>query len=162
MSVRRAIFVLALAGLVLAGPAGLADELRVTVSQAEVMPLIVQQIRLRLNVEAVALGIINSFTEEVVLKAAYGVWEQFIGTALPLGQGVAAILRTGSMYANNNIADDPRILRPQLLQGMSAVLGVPLIADHGPLAERVTMTSKGRAMRPFFCHFLSCALERKL
>ncbi len=116
-----------------AAAADLADELRVTISQAEVLPLIVQQITLRLNAETVALGIINSFTEEVVLKAAYGIWEQFIGTALPLEQGVAAILRTGSMYANNNIADDPRIMRPQLLQGMRAVLGVPLIADHGPL-----------------------------
>ena len=87
--------------------------------------------------ETVALGMINSFTEEVVLKAAYGVWEQFIGTALPLGQGVAAILRTGSLYANNNIANDPRISRLELFQGISALLGVPLIADHGPLGMLV-------------------------
>ncbi|NTU63437.1 MAG: PAS domain S-box protein [Chloroflexi bacterium] len=54
-----------------AAAAGLADELRVAVSQAEVLPLIVQQIRPWLEIEAAALGIVDLFTEEVVLKAAH-------------------------------------------------------------------------------------------
>ncbi len=117
-----------------AAVAGLAAKLRVAASQAEVLPLIVQQIRQWLEIEAVALGMIDSFTEEVVLKAAHGVWTQFIGRALPLGQGVAAsILRTGSIFASNSLDNDPHIMRPELLQGMRALLVTPLIADSGPL-----------------------------
>jgi PAS domain S-box-containing protein len=120
-----------------AAAAGLAAELRAAVSQAEILPLIVQQTRQWLKAEAVALGLINAYTEEVVLKAALGVWEQYLEVALPLGQGIAAILRTGNMYASNDPANDPQVMRPQLLQGMSALLAVPLIADHDPLGMLV-------------------------
>ena len=117
-----------------AAAAGLADELRVAVSQAEVLPLIVQKIRQWLEIEAAALGLVDLFTAEVILKAAYGVWTQYLGTTLPLSQGVAAsIMRTGSVFASNSLNDDPHIMRPDLLQGMRALLVAPLVADNGPL-----------------------------
>ena len=108
--------------------------MRVAASQAEVLPLIVQQVQRWLEIETAALGVINSYTEEVVLKAAYGIWQQYLGLALPLAEGVAAaIIRTGNIYTSNSLADDPHIMRPELLQGMRALLAVPLIADGGPL-----------------------------
>jgi PAS domain S-box-containing protein len=125
-----------------AAVAGLADELRVAVSQAEVLPLIVQQIGKWLEIEAVALGLINHFTAEIVLKAAAGVWAQHLGTALPLQQGVAdSILQSGQAFATNDSSHDPRILRPELLQGVRALLVVPLVAENGTLG----MLAVGRA-----------------
>ena len=117
-----------------AAVAGLANDLRVAVSQAEVLPLIVQKTGQWLAIEAAALGMLDLFTNEIVLKAASGVWKQFIGSALPLSQGVAAsILRTGEIFASNRLDNDPHIMRPELLQGMQALLAVPLVADSGPL-----------------------------
>ncbi|HSD84799.1 MAG TPA: GAF domain-containing protein [Anaerolineae bacterium] len=117
-----------------AAAAGLAATLRTTTSQAEVLPLIVEQIKSWLEIEAVALGVIDSFTEEVVAKATYGVWEQFLGNSLPLGQGAAAtIMRTGGIFASNDLDDNPHIRRPELLQGMRALLVAPLTTDSGPV-----------------------------
>jgi PAS domain S-box-containing protein len=117
-----------------AATAGLANELRVAVSQAAVLPLIVQQIGQWLEIEAAVLGVIDHFTTEIVLKAASGVWTKHLGTTLPLNQGVAAsILRAGEVFTTNHAADDLHIMRPELLQGMRALLVVPLIADSGPL-----------------------------
>ncbi|CAG0929553.1 Sensor histidine kinase ResE [Thermoflexales bacterium] len=128
-----------------AAVAGLAAALRTATSQAEALPLIVEQVKHWLEIEAVALGLIDLFTEEVVLKAAHGVWEQFLGTSLPLGQGVAAtIMHTGNMFASNDLDANPHIARHELLQGIGALLVVPLDADSGPLG----MLAVGRTL-PF-------------
>ncbi len=117
-----------------AAVAGVAAVLRSTVSQAEVLPLIVEQVKQWLEIEAIALGVIDSFTEEVVLKAAHGVWTQYLGQSLPLSQGVAAdILRTGTMFASNSLDDNPHIVRSELLQGMRALLVVALMVDREPV-----------------------------
>jgi PAS domain S-box-containing protein len=128
-----------------AAVAGLAAALRSAASQAEVLPLIVEQVKHWLEIEAAALGVIDSFTEEVVLKAAHGVWTQYLGKSLPLSQGVAAnIMRTGTMFASNDLDDNPHIMRPELLQGLRALLVVPLVVDSDPLG----MLAVGR-MTPF-------------
>jgi PAS domain S-box-containing protein len=129
-----------------AAVADLAAELRNAGSQAEVLPLIIQQVRRWLEIDAAALGTIDYFTKEVVLRAAYGVWGQFLGSSLPLGQGVAAsIMRSGDIFASNNLDNDPHIMRPELLQDIRALLVVPLVADSGPLG----MLAVGRVAAPF-------------
>ena len=63
-----------------AAVASLSAALRTATLQSEVLPLIAQQISSWLEVEAVALGLIDTFTSEIVLRAAYGPWSTFLGT----------------------------------------------------------------------------------
>lgn len=149
-----------------AAVAGLADQLRMAVSQAEVLPLIVQQIEQWLTIEAAALGIIDHFTEEVVLKATYGVWTEHLGTTLPLNEGVAAgIMPTGKAFSSNNPAADPHILRPELLRDIPALLVVPLAADSGPLGmlavgRTAPFSEEDRRLLSLLANIAAGALQR--
>ena len=128
-----------------AAVASLSAALRTATLQSEVLPLIAQQISSRLEVEAVALGLIDTFTSEIVLRAAYGPWSAFLGTSLPLAQGLAAeVLQANGPFINNSLPDDPHIVRHELLQGIRAFSAVPLIAESQPIG----VLAVGR-MEPF-------------
>ncbi len=117
-----------------AATASLASTLRTAVTQAEILPLVLDQANHWLEVESSAIGLNNPAGTDLVLHAARGPWANFIGDSLPLSHGVAAqIVRSGRAYASNDLPTDPQVIRTELLLGLRAMIAVPLLAENTTL-----------------------------
>ena len=129
----------------LAAIASLSTALRFVTSQTAVLADTVQQVRQWINVDAVALGVIDDFARQITLKAAYGAWEKWLGEALPLDRGLAAVIfQNRQTVAFDDVSTVPLVQRTDLLNEIHAFMAAPLQTEQTPLG----ILAVGRA-QPF-------------
>lgn len=104
--------------------------LRTIARRAEMLPVIADQLLALFAADGAAIEILNLATGQLVTELGRGIWAPLTGKVIPPGAGVSAqVLATGASYLNNDIQQEHRVLNPDLLQGMQAVAGVPLVAQ---------------------------------
>ncbi len=110
--------------------AALSAALRTAASRAEMLPAIVEQLVELLDADAISIAICDEKTGGELVEAAYGGWREFVGTSLPAGEGLNAVIRkTLKPYVSGDIEQDPNRPDPAWLRcGIRAVAGVPLLA----------------------------------
>jgi PAS domain S-box-containing protein len=117
----------------LSAVAAIATALRAADSYAEMLPLILDKIAELMDAEAASLGVLEQTEngEQLVLSAAHGAWERKVGLKLDAQHGLYAhVVQTRRPYKTADAYHDPLVARPELLNGVSAVAAVPLIAQE--------------------------------
>lgn len=110
--------------------ATLSTALRSSTTRADMLPIIVDQIMELLKPDGTALALREPVSGEIVIEIARGKWSNWIGVRLRSGEGISShVIDTGSPYLNNNIFEDGRFARPELISDLQCVACVPLIAQ---------------------------------
>ncbi|NWF74961.1 MAG: GAF domain-containing protein [Nitrospirae bacterium] len=111
--------------------ATLSTALRSSTTRTDMLPIIVGQIMELLRTDGVALAFRDPLLEEIVFEIARGKWSNWVGVRLRSDEGISSyVMGSGKPYLNNNIFEDERFARPELLGELQCVACVPLIA-HG-------------------------------
>ncbi len=105
--------------------------LRTAATRAEMLPVILDQLRNLIRAAGAAVGMRDPATGETVIELAVGSAASYSGARIPPGQSVTGhVIATGQIYSNDDARTDPRLFRPELLGDMRAVICVPLIAQE--------------------------------
>ncbi len=108
--------------------AALGAALRNAPTRGEMLPVIVYQVIHLLQADGAALLMHDPATGQSVVVLAGGSWTYLTGTRLPPGQGVVGhVIAAGRPAVNRASQTDLQLARPDLLQALQAVAGVPLI-----------------------------------
>lgn len=111
--------------------ATLATALRAARSRNQMMPLILEQVMDLLNADAAAIATRDTLTGGTALELAKGAWEHLSGALLPPDTGLSEIVyRTARLYHSNSAGDDSRLYHRSVLNAVTALAGVPLIAEE--------------------------------
>ena len=111
--------------------AALSQALRSTVTQAEMLPIIINQTVSLLHVDSANLEILDLNTGDSITAAVHGKWTPKLGGRIPRGSGLDTyILESGKPYLNNDLQHDPRLLDPSPIGNTRAAAGAPLIAQE--------------------------------
>lgn len=109
--------------------AQVASALRVAANRAEMLPIILDQLLLVLNVDGAALEMLDPASGDLTTELGRGIWEAATGTLIPAGAGLSAhVLADGQPYINNDARNDSRLFRPDLFGTSRAIAGVPLVS----------------------------------
>ncbi len=108
-----------------------AETVRMAHTRAELAPVILEQLENLLEASGVALILIDSETGEAYAEMGLGVCVDWTGVRLSPGAGVTGmVIETGQPYRHDHVLSDPRIIRPDLIEGMQAAVCVPLTAQE--------------------------------
>ncbi len=108
-----------------------ATALRRTQTRAEMLPVLLDQLLILLDVSGASLAISDSVTGEIVFEIARGEWTKWTGLRLPASEGVSGyVMKTGTPYLNNDLFKEPLFMRPDLIGELRAAACVPLIAQN--------------------------------
>lgn len=115
--------------------------LRSQSTRAEMLPVIVDQLQSLFAADGAAIELLDAEGKQMVTAISRGVWAELAGVIVPAGSGVTAgVLATGAPYLNNNIQQESRLVRPDLLAGMHSMAGVPLV-EQGRMQGTLWITS---------------------
>jgi PAS domain S-box-containing protein len=117
----------------LSAVAAIATALRAANAYAEMLPLILNKIAELMDAEAASFGALEQTEdgEKLVIKAACGVWQHKVQQKLDVQHGLYAhVVQTRRPHKTADAYHDPMVARPDLLNGISAVAAVPLIAQE--------------------------------
>ncbi len=105
--------------------------LRVAATRDDMLPIIVAQTLDILQVDGIALAMVDPDTQETVISLAYGAWVDRTGMRLPTGAGVSGqVIATGRLYVNNAAQSDPNFLWRDVRSNFQAVACTPLIEQQ--------------------------------
>ncbi|MGA9398902.1 MAG: GAF domain-containing protein, partial [Anaerolineaceae bacterium] len=103
-------------------------------STSELLDAIVDQINNAISMDGLAFSLYESHHEGMKLEHGRGRWKKFKNYTIPLNQaGIEAIFKTRQNYINNKIAPDPERGDYEILEGLVAVVGIPLITEDKPI-----------------------------
>ena len=103
-------------------------------STSELLDGIVDQINNAISMDGLAFSLYESRREGMKFEHGRGRWKKFKNYTIPLHQaGIEAIFKTRQNYINNKITPDPERGDYEILEGLVAVAGIPLIADDNPI-----------------------------
>lgn len=103
--------------------------LRAANSRTEMFPILLRQVMDLFNANAASVDLRDHVTNEAFVAASLGTWAPSQGYRIPAGHGLTnRVLATGQPYVNADIHSDPNFARPDLLENVNAVAGLPLIA----------------------------------
>ena len=110
--------------------AAVSTALRAAQARAEMLPIILDQLLGLLKVEGAALAFRDPLTGEAVIELARGVWAHHTGLRLPPDEEISGrIIAVGQPYVNNDVRGDLFSTLSDLVNGLHAVAGAPLIAQ---------------------------------
>ncbi len=94
----------------------------------EVLNGAMEEVTRVLGVEASAVSLVDEETNEVVLKAQYGLRYSHLGMRIPLGEGLSGIvIRTGEPLITGDVSQDPRLaVREFAREKVQAMVMVPI------------------------------------
>jgi PAS domain S-box-containing protein len=85
----------------------ISEALRVADTRDDMLPIVVAQTLDILQVDGIALTMIDPATQETVISLAYGAWMDKTGVRLPAGAGISGqVIATGRLYVNNAAQSD--------------------------------------------------------
>ena len=99
-------------------------------TRAELLPAVLDQVMLLLNVEGAALELLDQTSGAPMTELGRGIWALLTGVPVSPGGGLSAqVLADGKPYFNNDAHRDPRLYRPEVFGDCRAAAGVPLTAQ---------------------------------
>ncbi len=105
--------------------------LRAAPGRDEVAYIVVNQVFELLRNGSVALLLRYPQDDELQVTAVRGTWEQWHSIRFPLGDEVSSrVIGTGRPYINNDVEAYMQVYQPDLIDSLSAVACVPLIAEN--------------------------------
>lgn len=110
--------------------ASISASLRTAVTRVEMLPPLLDQIMIQMQVDGVAIETLDERTGILHTEWGRGVWSSLVGVMIPPGKGLSAqVLATGQPYFNNDARNDPRLFRPIEFGDLRAAAGVPLTVE---------------------------------
>jgi PAS domain S-box-containing protein/putative nucleotidyltransferase with HDIG domain len=114
----------------LAAIAAVSSALRTAQTRAEMLPVILSQVRELLKTDGADLSLRDPISGETVVELANGAWAHYAGLRYPPGAGVSGhVIATGQAYVSDDLLNDPRVYRPELVGGLRAGACIPLIVQ---------------------------------
>lgn len=111
--------------------AAISFALRSALTREEMLSIILEQTTQLLDADGSSLELIDPATGEATIVLATGEFDSLRGLLIPVGKGLNSYIReSGKSYMNNNIANDPRVLQPEIFKEVRAIAGVPLLAHY--------------------------------
>jgi len=111
--------------------ATLSSALRAAENREEMLPIILEQTVELLEADAGELELVDPLSGDAVVELATGEFKTLLGERTPAGEGFNSyILASGKPYLNNRVAEDPKILNPDLFTDLPARAGVAMIAQQ--------------------------------
>lgn len=111
--------------------AALGIALRATMTRAEILPILLEQVTTMLEVEAATVQTIDPATGELVAELATGAWASLTGDRTPPDDGInAVILATRQPFLTHDVAQSDQVSRLELLAWCQSLAGVPLLAQQ--------------------------------
>lgn len=118
----------------LEGITSVSTALRAAATRAEMLPIILGQMRELLRVEGSAIERLDPDSGTVVTELAHGVWESWTDRAWPAGEGVrSVVLRGRRRLSTGDPATDPLFARDHGLVPQPAMACLPLIVQNEPI-----------------------------
>ena len=112
----------------------IASAMRIAQSEAEVFPIILDQLINLLNLESALVDLIDPTSGEIVTTMAKGVWEPMTGKRTPVHAGGSGqVIATGKPYVSTDVIADGVVAFPELVGGLNAAVCVPVMAHHQPI-----------------------------
>lgn len=103
--------------------------LRQATNRADMLPVILDQVRHLLQADGVAMAIHDPNSDEIVMELARGSHAHLTGLRIPSDQGVSGrVIAIGQPYVNDDVRTDPQLFRPDPINSPMAVACIPLIA----------------------------------
>ncbi len=114
----------------LAAIAAVSSALRTARTRAEMLPLILDQVRELLKADGADLSMRDPVSGEAVIELASGAWAHYTGLRYPPGEGVSGhVIATGQAYVSDDLPSDPHVYRPELVGDLRTGACVPLIVQ---------------------------------
>jgi len=108
----------------------MAAALRTAMTQAEMLPIILDHVLNLLQADSALLAMRDPATGDTVIELGRGAGAKLTGQRLLSGEGVSAqVLATGQAYWNNDAQNDPAFKPAEQLQELPAIACVPLITQ---------------------------------
>jgi HD-GYP domain-containing protein (c-di-GMP phosphodiesterase class II) len=105
----------------------IAGALRNRITQAEMWPVILEQVATLASAEGVLFARRDESTHEMVVDYGRGEWAECRGIRFPSDIGVTAVaLGNGQPYLNNDSYSDPMLVRENFIKDIKAVACLPL------------------------------------
>jgi PAS domain S-box-containing protein/putative nucleotidyltransferase with HDIG domain len=105
----------------LAAIASVSSSLRTAQTRAEMLPIILEKLQGLLKAAGAELSMRDPASGETVIELASGAWAHYTGLRYPPGEGITGhVIATGQPYLSDDLLDDPRVYRPELLGGPPA------------------------------------------
>lgn len=115
----------------LAAVARLSGALRAAETRDEMLPIITGESMAAVEADGAALALREAASGDMVVVAAGGRWVGARGQRIPPGQGLAAgIVAHKAPLSLDDARRDARLAPPDFHEGLSAVAGMPLIAEE--------------------------------
>jgi PAS domain S-box-containing protein len=110
--------------------AAISAALRTALRKADIAAVILDELMAQFQVEGAALELLLPGSTALMTELGRGVWAAATGVEIPAGAGLSGqVLATRQTYLNNDIANEPRLFRPDLIGDCRAVAGAPLLTD---------------------------------
>jgi PAS domain S-box-containing protein len=107
----------------------IAGALRSSMTQAEMWPVILEQVITLINAQGALIARLDEITQEIIVDYGMGDWFEMRGQRFPPGMGVTAItLQTGQPYLNNDNYNDPLLVRQYFIKELKSSACLPLIS----------------------------------
>jgi PAS domain S-box-containing protein len=108
-----------------------ASALRTAITLDEIVQNILNQLLGMLNSEAAAIFVVDSATGDAECVRGVSRWSAWTGMRLAPDEGLTGrLIRTGQPFVNNDLLHNPQTARLELMGGLNAVAGAPLIAQE--------------------------------
>jgi PAS domain S-box-containing protein len=108
----------------------LAADLRKAPTRPDMPPVILDYVLDLFDAKGALLAMVDPAGGDIEFELGRGTWVDVTGDRLQLDEGVTSIiLDTKQPYTNNDAQDDQNFARPDQLVGITAITGVPLIAQ---------------------------------
>lgn len=108
----------------------LGETLRASLTRREILPVLLDQLLLQLEVDGAAVEILVSEDGTLRVELARGIWAHLTDRQVPPGAGLSSlVLETGQPYLNNEAQKDPRLQYADITGSCRAIAGIPLVAE---------------------------------
>lgn len=111
-----------------------ASALRTAVTLNEITQNILNQLLGLLNSEGAAIFVTDTATGEPVCIRGVSRWQVWTGVHMAPGEGMTSrVISTGQPFVNNDVRHYPQTARLELMGGLNAVAGAPLISQESTI-----------------------------
>ena len=108
-----------------------ASALRTAITLDEIVQNILNQLLGMLNSEGAAVFVVDPLTSQAVCVRGVSRWQPWTGMRLAPGEGLTSrVISTGQPFVNNDLLHNPQTARLEVLGGLNAVAGAPLISQE--------------------------------
>ena len=111
--------------------ATMATSLRTASHHENILAILHDQLVNIIPVDGVALAIRKPDTGLLTTELASGDWQDWQGLRLQFAEGITVrVLESHQPYVNDNVFDDPKLIHPDFVGNLRAIVCVPLIAEE--------------------------------